>query len=667
MRMNVLELLQPLQVQVQRQLQRQLKTTGRGPSALSAMGHGRAVGCGHFDAGVGDRYAIPGTGYNRTLVWLAMLGCAIVAPLGSSAQVQVPASAPITDIRYEVTFTRSNAEHRVVSTAMTFTVGGNAPVVLSLPAWTPGSYEIANFARNISNFAAEEAGGTLAWDKLDQDTWRVRPTGIGQITVHFDYQADSLDNANTWSRPDFLLFNGTNLFFYPEGRGFNFPASVTVNTEAGWKTVTGMTAAGPRRFVASNYHDLVDMPFFVGNFDLDSTQISGAWVRLATYPSGSVTGGARIAVWEALKRIIPVEAKVFGETPFTTYSLMQIADPSYGGGSGLEHQNSHVDILGAGMLGSPVLQSLYAHEIFHAWNVKRLRPSDIWPYRYDQPQPTPLLWISEGITDYYADLAEVRGGIVDAREFYVLTGEKISEVAALPPTSLEDASLSTWIHPRDGTEYVYYPKGSLAGLLIDIMIRDATDNRASLDDVFRSLYNAAYKNDRGFTSDEWWAAVTRAANGKSFADFYARYIDGRERFPYDQVLPLAGLRLARDTILEPRVGISTIQDSSGVHVTAILPGSAAAESGVEAGDQLLAVGGISAEDPLWSEKFRARYARQAEGAEVPIRVRRAGAERTLSARLRFAARIESRVVEDPRASAKAKRVRQGILTGTVRQ
>jgi len=588
-------------------------------------------------------------------------------PSSRASAQSTTASAPITDISYEVTFTRANADRRVVSSVMTFTVGGDAPVVLSLPAWTPGAYEISNFARNVSNFSAEEAGNSLAWDKLDPDTWRVRPRSAGEVTVRFDYQADSLDNAESWSRPDFLLFNGTNLFLYPEGRGFDFPASVTVNTEAGWKIATGMTSSGgARRFVASNYHDLVDMPFFVGQFDLDSAQISGSWVRFATYPAGSVAGGARIAVWEALKRMIPAEVKVFGEVPWSTYSILQIADPAYGGGSGLEHQNSHVDVLGPGMIGSPVMPSLYAHEIFHAWNVKRLRPLDLWPYKYDQEQPTPLLWISEGITDYYADLAEVRGGVINAAGFYSATGDKISQVAELPPTALEDASLSTWIHPRDGTGYIYYPKGSLAGLLLDILIRDASDNRRSLDDVMRELYNAAYKNNRGFTSDEWWSAVGRAANGKSFTDFYARYIDGREQYPWDAVLPLAGMRLARDTINEPRVGIGTVQDSSGVHVTEIVPGSAAEAAGVQPGDLLLAVGGISAADPSWSIKFRAKYTRSSEGTPLPILVRRSGREQTLEARLRFASRVESRLIEDARASAKARRVREGILRGTTR-
>jgi predicted metalloprotease with PDZ domain len=599
----------------------------------------------------------------RTCVILLLAGLsAPLVPPRASAQ-GTATSAPLTDIQYEVTFTRANAERRQVTSTMTFTVGGTDPVLLSIPKWTPGAYEIANFARDVSSFSAEQAGTSLAWDKIDPDTWRIRPRGVGEVTVKFDYLADSLDNANTWSRPDFLLFNGTNLFPYPEGRGFDFPASVTVNTEAGWKIVTGMTPAGAHRYSAPNYHDLVDMPFFVGQFDLDSAQISGTWVRFATYPSGSVTGGARVAVWEALKRVIPAEVKVFGEVPWSTYSVLQITDPSYGGGSGLEHQNSHVDVLNPGMLGTPVLPSLYAHEIFHAWNVKRLRPADLFPYRYDEEQPTPLLWISEGITDYYADLAEVRGGIVDANGFYLLTGDKISEVEALAPTALEDASLSTWIHPRDGTEYIYYSKGSLAGLLLDIMIRDASDNHSSLDDVLRTLYNTAYKNGRGFTSDEWWSTVSKAAKGRSFSDFYARYIDGREPLPYDKVLPLAGLRLARDTAHVPQLGIASLQDSTGLHVTQVISESAAAVAGVQPGDQLISVGGFNADDPNWTEKFRYRYARQPGGTELPVVIRRNGAEQTLTARLHFVISVGSHLIEDARASAKARKVRDGLLRG----
>src|SRR5262249_31383127 len=156
--------------------------------------------------------------------------------------------------------------------------------------------------------------------------------------------------------------------------------------------------------------------------------ISNKWVRYATYPAGSVPAPARANAWEQLKRVIPVEASVWGEVPWENYTVMQIVDSAFGGASGLEHQSSHVDVLAPAYVGSEFQPSLYAHEIFHSWNVKRLRPSEMWPYQYSHSQPTPWLWVSEGITDYYADLAEVRGGVVNDHGFYALTAEKINEV-----------------------------------------------------------------------------------------------------------------------------------------------------------------------------------------------------------------------------------------------
>ena len=397
---------------------------------------------------------------------------------------------------------------------MTFSTSGTAPVLLSLPAWTPGAYEISNFARWLTAFEATGDGHALTWDKLDYDTWRIRPAGAKSVRVTFRYRADTLDNAMSWTKPDFLLFNGTNLFLYPEGQPLDFAATVSVHTEADWNVTSGMSSAGKARtFTAANYHDLVDMPFFVGHYDLDSARVVNHWVRLATYPAAARSAPvARRGAWDQLKKVIPPEAAVFGETPWSSYTVMAIVDSTYGGASGLEHQSSHVDVLAPSYMGSEFLPSLYAHEIFHSWNVKRLRPAEMWPYEYSHPQPTPWLWVSEGITDYYADLAEVRGGVVDEKGFYALTAGKMNEVMDGVPVALEDASLNTWVHPVDGTGYSYYPKGSLAGLMLDIMIRDASDNKHSLDDVMRGLYQSAYKHGHGFTSADWWNAVSAAAS-----------------------------------------------------------------------------------------------------------------------------------------------------------
>ncbi len=594
------------------------------------------------------------------------LGTLVLTAIAETAAQSGVTSVPLSDVHYDVIFTAATAARRQVTVEMKFGVASEAPVVLSLPSWTPGSYSIKNFARNVLNFSVEQGGAAVRWDKTDHDSWRLFPRGSGQVAVRFQYRADSLTNDGSWSRPDFLLFNGTNLFLYPEGASADFPATVAISTEPAWKVVTGMTPSGERTFAEGNYHDLVDMPFFVGRFDVDSVQISGRWLRLATYPSGSVPASERRAVFEALNRVVPPLVKVFGDVPWTTYTILQIVDSSKSGGAGLEHQNSHVDVLSPEMVGAPVLISLYAHEVFHAWNVKRLRPADMVPYRYDQPQPSGMLWISEGITDYYADLAQVRGGTVNARGFYDLLTEKAAEVLALPATALEDASLSAWIRPRDGTEYLYYPKGALAGLLLDIMIRDATDNRGSLDRVLRNLYQTTYRNGRGFTSEEWWSAVAREANGKSFEDFYARYIDGREPYPLDEVLRLAGLQLGGDEQREPRLGITTTQDSTGFYVTQPAPGGPPLPRGLESGDLLLSVGGINVRDPLWLEKFRARYNRALEGSEVPVRVRRNAREETVRVRLGFVTTLDPRILEDPGANAKARRIRDGLLRGVTR-
>jgi predicted metalloprotease with PDZ domain len=468
----------------------------------------------------------------------------------------------------------------------------------------------------------------------------------------------------TWRRPDFLMFNGTNLFLYPEGLGTEWPSTVRVNTEQGWRVATGMTEREPRVYAAPNYHDLVDMPFFIGAFDLDSNRIGDRWVRLATYPAGGVVGAERETIWRTLRSVIPPQVAVFGDTPWETYTMMLISDSLYGGGSGLEHQNSHVDIVFAGAVAHPLLQGLYAHEVFHAWNVKRLRPADLVPYRYDDEQPTELLWMSEGITDYYADLSMVRGGVVDSSGFFILTSGKIGEVAAAPPVALEDASLSTWIHPTDGTGYLYYPKGSLAGLMLDIIIRDATDNRSSLDSVMRRLYRETYVEGKGgFTEAQFWRAASDAAGGRSFEDFERRYIDGREPYPWAELLPLAGMRFAVDTIREPRLGVNSIGSPDGVLVTAVEPGSAADEAGVRPGDILVSVGNIRVEDQDFGVRFRAQFQSQ-EGAPLQLGVRRNGELLALGGRVRLSERYAPRVDAMPNAPPKAQRIRDGILRGT---
>ena len=570
-------------------------------------------------------------------------------------------SAPLSNIQYDITFTRATAATRSLHVTMQFDVTGAGDVVLSLPAWTPGAYEMTWFAKWVSRFTPTAGTAALRWDKVDFDTWRVRTGGARHLQVEFDYQADSFDNAMGWSKADFAFFNGTNVLLYPEGRGFSFPATVRITTEPDWRIATGMHPAAGGGYTEKNYHDLVDMPFFVGVFDYDSSRVGNLNVRLATYPAGALSGTARDTFWADYRRMFAPQAAVFGETPYDNYTTMMVFDSSAQGGSALEHQSSHLGLYTPDGIGQPWLPSVTAHEMFHAFNVKRLRPADMVPYHYDSPQPTPWLWVSEGITDYYADLTLLRGGIADSAAFLSTTGGKISNVDQSTPVALEDASLSTWIHPTDGTGYLYYPKGSLAGFMLDILIRDASDNRHSLDDVMRQAYRDTYKKGLGFDAKAWWGDVKLAA-GRDFPGFNDRYVDGRDAYPWDSILPLAGLRLRSDTTYLPRLGINTQSDSAGTHILQVVPGGAAAAAGLQAGDILVSLGTVAVNGEPSFQQYRETYTGQ-DGADLPIVVIRGGQRITLAGKVRAVANVMTQLVADPAASPKAARIRAGIFHG----
>lgn len=195
------------------------------------------------------------------------------------------------------------------------------------------------------------------------------------------------------------------------------------------------------------------------------------------------------------------------------------------------------------------------------------------------------------------------------------------------------------------------------------MIRDASDNRRSLDTVMRELYQTTWQRGRGFTAAEWWGAVSRAAGGRSFADFNAKYVDGRDPYPYARVLPLAGLRLQTDSSRVPRLGVNTQGDSTGVRVTGVVPGGVAERAGIRVGDQLLRLGEVAVTEPDFGPAYRARYGSAAEGTPLPVVVRRGGQELTLNGNVHFVTVTETSITPDPGASAKAVRIRNGIARG----
>src|SRR6185437_642564 len=258
------------------------------------------------------------------LVPSATLSLVCAAPMLAQTLRQ---SAPIADVRYEITADSASVGRRQLGASMTFHVNSTAPVVLAIPAWSPGHYVLIWFASRVSQFSPEQNGAPLAWKKLDYQTWEITPRSAGTVRVSFRYRADAVDRAVAWTAPNFAFFNGTNLFLYPVGRGFNWPAQVTVRTEPSWRIATGMELShGPNSFRADNYHDLTDHPFYVGRFAFDSTQVAGKWIRLAFYPAASLTPARRDRTFGWLQKIFTVHIAVFGEAPFRNYTLFQRSD-----------------------------------------------------------------------------------------------------------------------------------------------------------------------------------------------------------------------------------------------------------------------------------------------------------------------------------------------------
>lgn len=550
-----------------------------------------------------------------------------------------------------------------------------AAMLVSLPSWTPGAYHIENYARYVRNFTASTAQGSpLRWEKYDKDTWRIFCEGADRVRVSFDFLADNATLEGSLLRADFGFFNGTNIFVYPETR-YDFPARVRFDLPAGWRVATELRETGePGLYRAEDYHELVDNPTFLGHFAIDSVMADGVWTRLAMYPGEYLEGRGGEMLLEALQKIADYAHDLFGEPPYeryTTLIYLYPGEPNYGGG--LEHANSHFDIGAAVVFDNPeqaipqFAYGLLSHEYYHAWNVKRIRPAEMWPYDYEQEQYTPLLWVSEGFTSYYGPLILVRTGLYDEEQFWGAMQGNISSVEGMPyQESVEDVSLTTWIRPVPIGSGYYYSKGSVIGLLLDIKIRAATDNRHSLDDVMYRLYHEHFGRGRGFTTEDFLGYVAEYIGEEETRVFYRDHIDGRERLPYQQALELAGMAFRTDTIVEPLLGIYTDYSQEGrVLVDRLVPASSAVAAGLQPGDQLLRVGVVDVEGQDWAPEFRRIYADSA-GAEFSIEVMRGDQVMTRHANIQTRTRLEYRIEPMADATEAQLSIRRGVVTGNTR-
>jgi len=582
-----------------------------------------------------------------------------------------PTSVAAQTVRYEVAVT-SPATKQFHVTAE-FPAAGKDTLFLSLPAWSPGSYEIQNYARYVHGFGAKNtAGQALRWDRGDKDTWRVVTGGRSdRVTVEFDFLADTIDLSLARITSDFGQFLGTNLFLFEEGQ-LARPAEVRFRVPAGWQVTTALRGPANGVYHAGDYHELADAMTFVGRYSVDSLQVDGKWIRIALWPAADYTPAVARNLRGGIEKMAPVQNRVMGGAPYDVYTVFfnVIHEPVPFGG-GLEHSFSQYDIMpasafadAAGNLGD-FMYPLMAHEFFHLWNVKRIRPGEMWPYDYRAEQYTPLLWWSEGVTDYYGDLTNLRSGLWSGDQFLQSVTGNIQQVESVPePWSAEDGSEATWIHEvYINSSQLYYPKGSLLGMLLDISIRDATDNAHNLDEVMRALYTRYYRQNKGFLTSDLLSEL-RTAGMPDVEGFHRRYIDGRDSLPYEAVFAKAGLLLTRAVAAVPFLGVSSGNTTSGaLEVQAVTPGSAAEAAGVQPGDVLTSVGDVTVTpDQDWAAVFRTRYRGRA-GQPLAITVQRGGRAVTLNTVVRERASTRFTLERAPNPTPKQTKIWQGMASG----
>src|SRR5712691_4378581 len=567
-------------------------------------------------------------------------------------------------VRYEVSVVQGQFH-----VSAEFPASGKDTVLVSLPAWSPGNYEIQNYARYLHGFGAKNASvQALRWDRADKDTWRVSTGRSDRVTVEFDYSPDTIDLSIARTAQDFAQFLGTNLFMFEEGQ-YARPAEVRFRLPAGWQVTTALKGPANGVYRAGDYHELADAMTFLGRYSLDSLQADGKWIRIAVWPAADYTAAVARNLRNGIAKMAPVQNRIMGDAPYDVYTVFfNVIHGPIDFGGGLEHSSSQYDIMPAlafadqsGTLGD-FMYPLLSHEFFHLWNVKRIRPAEMWPYDYHAEQYTPLLWWSEGVTDYYADLTNLRSGLWSSGQFLANATSDIGQVESAPePWSAEDGSEATWINEvYVNSSQLYYPKGALLGFLLDISIRDATDNAHSLDDVMRALYARYYRQNKGFQTADVLNEL-RTAGMPDVDAFYRRYIDGRDSLPYEAVFAKAGLTLRRE--IAPLIGVSARPTPDGeVTVQSVALGSAAEAAGVQPGDQLTGIGDVRVTaDQNWAAAFRSRYRGRA-GQPLTITVRRAGQSITLNTTVREG-RISSGTLERvSNPTPKQARIWQGLAS-----
>ncbi|OLP16209.1 peptidase M61 [Leptolyngbya sp. 'hensonii'] len=493
---------------------------------------------------------------------------------------------------------------------------------LRMPVWTPGSYLIREYARHVQDFtawglSAQGNAVPLSCHKQAKNHWQVQTRQFEQISIRYRVYANELSVRTNHLDITHGYFNGAALFFYvPEKLAQ--PILVTiVPPHPDWQVTTPLeTVPGQHpTFLAPDFDTLVDSPFEIGNHQLYTFEVSGKSHQLAIWGEGNANADR---IMRDTQRVIEMEARLFGGLPYDRYLFLLHLSPQ--GNGGLEHKNAcSLNYPRFGFQNRDKynrFMQLVAHEFFHLWNIKRIRPLALEKFDYDRENYTPSLWFSEGTTSYYDLLIPLWAGIYDAQFFLNNLGKEITRFLTTPGRKvqpLSESSLDAWIKlyrpdaNSHNSQMSYYLKGELVSLLLDLLIRTQHGNQRSLNQVMVQMWQQFGVPEIGFTEDQLWAVIESVA-GLDLSDFRQRYLHSTDDLPLADYLEPFGLSLQSDleegADLPPYLGLLVKQEHGRDLVKQVETNSPAQNAGIDTGDELLAIEGLRVTAEQLADRLR---------------------------------------------------------------
>ena len=535
-------------------------------------------------------------------------------------------------------------------------------VIVRMPAWN-ALYQIRDFSSHVQQVEAFADSQKAFIEKADKQTWRIK--GMGTIKISYATYWDEAGPFASQLNAEHAFINPAMILLYvPDRRGEPVHLAMPDVPEqwqvAGSSIQFGESTGRIRIYGgdAPSYDALVDAPIEAGKFEEFKLGRISPEIRVAIHGEN----WRKKQVEEDLRRICTYELKLMGGAPFEHYTFILHIGKGAGGG-GMEHADSTA----IGAFSDEYLPSVAAHEFFHLWNVKRIRPASLDPVDDTKEQYTRALWFAEGVTNTYGSYTLVRSGIWSKEQFYADLGEQITELEGRPANrwqSAEQSSLDAWLekyplYNQPEFSVSYYTKGQVLGDLLDILIRDRTDNDKSLDDVMR-LMNANFAKQGKTYRDSLDVQLTaESVAGGSFEGFFRKYVAGTDPFPYQQILGLAGLALRTVVNRRAALGFFMEHEPNGTFVVDTVDSEgSAAQAGLRAGDIILKWNGADVPKRVdrWLQEQKA-------GDPLKLRVRREDEEITLEFRLGETKETIYQVIEDAHAGEKARRIREGMLRG----